>query len=44
MTTTDPDDWRTHMVHYLENPGYIADRKIRWQALKYAMLDNALYH
>jgi hypothetical protein len=41
--TADPDDWRTPLVRYLENPGYIADRKVRWQALKYVMLDNTLY-
>jgi hypothetical protein len=41
--TTDLDDWRTPLVHYLENPGHIADRKVWRQALKYVMLDNALY-
>jgi hypothetical protein len=40
----DPDDWRTPLVRYLENPGNIADRKVQWQALKYVMLDNTLYH
>jgi hypothetical protein len=30
-------------VHYLENPGLIADSKVRHQALKYVMLDNILY-
>jgi hypothetical protein len=39
----DPDDWRTTLVHYLENPGRIANRKVQWQALKYVMLDNTLY-
>jgi hypothetical protein len=39
----DPDDWRTSLVHYLENPSHIVDRKVRWQALKYVMLDNTLY-
>jgi hypothetical protein len=39
-----PDDWRTPLVHYLENPGHIADRNVRWQALKYVTLDNTLYH
>jgi hypothetical protein len=29
MTMTDPDDWRTPLVCYLENPGHIADRKVR---------------
>jgi hypothetical protein len=39
----DLDDWRTPMVSYLENPGRIADRKVRRQVLKYVMLDNILY-
>jgi hypothetical protein len=43
MTTVDPVDWRTPLVLYLENPGHIADRKVQRQALKYVMLDNALY-
>jgi hypothetical protein len=42
-TTAEPDDWRTPLVHYLENPGHIVDRKFRQQALKYVMLDNSLY-
>jgi hypothetical protein len=42
--TADPDDWRTPLVCYLENPGHIANRKVRRQALKYVMLDNSLYH
>jgi hypothetical protein len=43
MTTIDPDDWGTPLVHYLENPGHIADRKVWRQALKYVVLDNTLY-
>jgi hypothetical protein len=43
MMTVDPDDWRTPLVHYLENPGHIADRKVQRQALKYVMLNNTLY-
>jgi hypothetical protein len=43
VMTADPDDWRTPMVRYLENPGHIADRKVWHQALKYVMLDNILY-
>jgi hypothetical protein len=41
--TVDPDDWRTPLVCYLENSGHITDRKVRCQALKYAILDSALY-
>jgi hypothetical protein len=43
MMTINPDDWRTPLVHYLENPGQITNRKIRRQALKCVMLDNTLY-
>jgi hypothetical protein len=43
MTTIDPDDWRTPLVHYLENSDHITDRKVQRQALKYVMLDNTLY-
>jgi hypothetical protein len=42
--TTDPDDWRTPLIRYLENSGHIVDRKVRRQALKYVILDNTLYH
>jgi hypothetical protein len=40
----DPDDWRTPLVCYLENPSHIANRKVQRQTLKYVMLDNTLYH
>jgi hypothetical protein len=43
MMMTDPDDWRTPLVVYLENPGYIANRKVWRQASKYVILDNTLY-
>jgi hypothetical protein len=43
ITMTDPDDWRTPLVCYLENPSHISNKKVRWQALKYVVLDNTLY-
>jgi hypothetical protein len=43
MMTADPENWRTPLVRYLENPGHIADRKVRRQALKYIMHNNTLY-
>jgi hypothetical protein len=43
MMTVDPDDWRTPLKCYLDNPGHIADRKVQWQALKYVVLGNTLY-
>jgi hypothetical protein len=42
--TAGPDDWRTPLICYLENPGHIADKKVQRQALKYVMLDSTLYH
>jgi transposase InsO family protein len=42
-TTYNPDDWRTPLVRYLDNFDHIADRKVRWQALKCVMLGNTLY-
>jgi hypothetical protein len=44
LMTVDPDDWRTLLVRYLENPGHIAARKVWRQALKYVVFDNTLYH
>jgi hypothetical protein len=40
---TKPNDWRTPLIHYLENPGQFDDRKVRRQALKYVVHDNTLY-
>jgi hypothetical protein len=42
--TFNHNDWRTPLVHYLENPDHIADRKVQRQALKYVVLDGVLYH
>jgi hypothetical protein len=42
-TTVGPDDCRTPLIRYLENPSHIADRKVQRQALKYVILDNTLY-
>jgi hypothetical protein len=28
MMTVDPDNWRTPLIRYLENPDHIADRKV----------------
>jgi hypothetical protein len=42
-TTTEPKDWRTPLVCYLETLGYVIDRKVRRQDLKYVLLDHGLY-
>jgi hypothetical protein len=26
--TSDPNNWRTPLIYYLENPGHIVDRKV----------------
>jgi hypothetical protein len=36
-------DWRTTLVHYLENPGQVIDIIVRQQALMYVLLDHDLY-
>jgi hypothetical protein len=41
--TVDPNDWRTPLIRYLENPGHIVDRKVRRQSLKYVIFNNTLY-
>jgi hypothetical protein len=40
---TKPEDWTTPLVHYLENPSHVTDRKVQRQALKYVLLDHGLY-
>jgi hypothetical protein len=41
---TNPDDWRTPRVCYLEILVILLIKKLQRQALKYVMLDNTLYH
>jgi hypothetical protein len=43
MMMTNPDDRRSPLVRYLENPSHIADRKVRRHTLKCIVLDNTLY-
>jgi hypothetical protein len=40
---TEPIDWRTPLIRYLENPGHVIDTKVRRQDLKYALLDHDLH-
>jgi hypothetical protein len=28
-TMAEPDDWRTSLIHYLDNPGHIVGRNVR---------------
>jgi hypothetical protein len=38
-----PVDWRTPLIHYLENLGHVIDTKVQRQALKYVFLDHDLH-
>ena len=38
------DDWRKEIVDYLRDPSKKVDRKIRFQAIKYVLLERELYY
>ena len=38
------DDWRKEIVDYLKDPFKKVDRKIRFQAIKYLLLEEELYY
>jgi len=38
------DDWRKEIVDYLKDPSKRVDRKIRFHAIKYVMLEGELYY
>ena len=38
------DDWRKQIVDYLKDPSKKVDRKIRFQAIKYVLLEEELYY
>jgi hypothetical protein len=42
--TTEPKDWRTPLIHYLENHGHVTNRKVQREALKYVLLAHDLFH
>ena len=37
------DDWRTKIINYLYDPSEKVERRIRFQATKYVLLDDELY-
>jgi hypothetical protein len=43
ISAAEPVDWRTPLIHYLENLGHVIDTKVRQQALKYILLDHDLH-
>ncbi len=44
VATVTADDWRNDVYQYLKNPSQSAPRKLRYKALKYALLDDELYY
>jgi hypothetical protein len=40
----DTDDWRKEIIDYLKNPSKKVERRIRFQATKYVLLNDELYY
>ena len=38
------DDWRKEIVEYLKDPSKKVDIKVRFQAIKYMLLEGKLYY
>jgi len=43
-STIDANDWRTEIANYLRHPSKKVERRIRFQATKYVLLDDELYY
>jgi hypothetical protein len=43
-SAVDTDDWRKEIIDYLKNPSKKVERRIRFQATKYVLLDDKLYY
>jgi len=41
---TSADDWRMKIINYLKDPSKKVERRVRFQATKYALLDDDLYY
>ncbi|XP_072071877.1 uncharacterized protein [Arachis hypogaea] len=39
----DPKDWRVPIVKYLKNPSFSVDRKLKYKAQSYVLMNNALF-
>jgi hypothetical protein len=44
ISAADTDDWRKKIIDYLKNPSKKVERRIRFQATKYVLLDDELYY
>jgi len=43
-STVDADDWRTEIADYLKDPAKKVEKRVRFQATKYVLLDDELYY
>ena len=43
-STVSADDWRIETINYLKNPSKKVERRVRFQATKYVLLDDELYY
>jgi len=44
LLVIDVDDWRKEIIDYLRNPSKKVERRVRFQAAKYVLLDDELYN
>ena len=44
MSAIGADDWRKEIIDYLQDPSKKVERRVRFQATKYVLLEDELYY
>ena len=44
LSTISADDWRKEIIDYLKDPSKKVERRVRFQAAKYVLLEEELYY
>jgi len=44
LSVVNADDWRKEMIDYLKDPSKKVERRVRFQATKYILLEEELYY
>jgi len=44
ISVIDADDWRKEIIDYLKDPSKKIERRVRFQATKYVLLEDELYY
>ena len=44
LSATSADDWRKKIIDYLKDPSKKVERRVRFQAAKYVLLEEKLYY